>query len=170
MCLPLLSSRGQIASDTVLDTRPDLCQIQLQLTSFTNVHKDLKTQIAEQNKHLRMLLPKDPKDDLQDSQPDGNAQVINPPERVVCPSSETVPGSKSSPLPGTEGTKQLDQTRQQGSEPNNGTIRIRAIHYQKNRCVDYCSCRCHQMHALQTPRLLRRFFGSLLLGTTEYHR
>ena len=158
------SLRGQIASDTILDTRSDLSQIQLQLTSFTTVHNDLKTQIAEQNHYLKMLLPKDPKDDLQDSQLDSSARTNFPPERVAYPSPDTGLGSKSSPLSGTESTKQLNQMRQQGSNPNYGTIRIRAFHCRKNRCVDYCSCRCHQVHTLQNPGLLKRFFGSLFVG------
>ncbi|KAL8804022.1 MAG: hypothetical protein Q9182_002813 [Xanthomendoza sp. 2 TL-2023] len=144
--------------------RSDISQIQLQLTSFTTVHEDLKTLVDEQNQYLKLLLQKDLKDDFRDLQLDSSAQKVSPPIEASYPSPDTSLGSKSSHFSDAKVTQELEQIRQQGSNPNYGAIRIRAFDYRKNGCVDYCSCRCHQVHALQSPGVLKRFLGSLFVG------
>ena len=94
---------------------------------------------------------------LLQQQPEGN------------PRSSLVEGSGQSTSPSgstsdTETPKQLDLTRKQDSSQNHGNIRIRATHYKTTRCEGYCSCRCHQAYALQTPGVVKRFFGSLFVG------
>ena len=72
--------------------------------------------------------------------------------------------STSGPAMDIGAHKLSDLEQQQESIPNYSYIRIRTFSYTSTRCDVFCSCRCHQAHALQTPGIVRRFFGSLFVG------
>ena len=128
------------------------------------MHGGVRTQLTEQHKPLEMIIKHYTQGNSQDTPIESSDQSISPSmANVGSFASKIVDLSSKSDLdPKTY--KHLDLERQQDVTPDYSCIRIRAFSYKMTRCEGYCSCRCHQAHALQTPGILKRFFGSLFLG------